>query len=143
MRSILYSGQVRSMPMKLLIDNKKKVVIRPMVYVQEADIKIFLTNSNLLLFLVICVVPNIIWREYGLSVGFNKWQNKTPKFQVICCMHYKVFSRHSVWIKNYGILSLWVKMPYWIVPHSSVLKFRIQYPGFLKHGVLTIISPPI
>ncbi len=41
MMSILYGGQVRSMPPKLLTDNKKNVVIRPMVYVQEADIKIF------------------------------------------------------------------------------------------------------
>ena len=41
MMSILYGGQVRSMPPKLLTDNKKNVVIRPMVYVQESDIKIF------------------------------------------------------------------------------------------------------
>lgn len=41
MMSILYSGQVRSMPPKLLTDNKKNVVIRPMVYVQEVDIKSF------------------------------------------------------------------------------------------------------
>ncbi len=60
MRSILYIGHVCSMPLKLLTDNKKKVVIRPVVYVQETDIKIFLTNGNFLLFLVICVVPNII-----------------------------------------------------------------------------------
>lgn len=36
--SILYSGEIRSMPPKLLSDNKKHIVIRPLVYCQEADI---------------------------------------------------------------------------------------------------------
>lgn len=36
--SILYSGQIRSMPPKLLSDNKKHIVIRPLAYCQEKDI---------------------------------------------------------------------------------------------------------
>lgn len=36
--SIFYNGDVRSMPPKLLSDNKKHIVIRPMCYVQENDI---------------------------------------------------------------------------------------------------------
>lgn len=36
--SMLYNGDIRSMPPKLLSDNKKHIVIRPMCYVQEADI---------------------------------------------------------------------------------------------------------
>jgi len=36
--SIFYSGEIKSMPPKLLSDNKKHVVIRPLVYCQEADI---------------------------------------------------------------------------------------------------------
>ncbi|MBI5449727.1 MAG: tRNA 2-thiocytidine(32) synthetase TtcA [Gammaproteobacteria bacterium] len=36
--SILYSGEVRSMPPKLLTDNKRHIVIRPLVYCQERDI---------------------------------------------------------------------------------------------------------
>jgi tRNA 2-thiocytidine biosynthesis protein TtcA len=36
--SILYNGDVRSMPPKLLSDNKKHILIRPMCYVQERDI---------------------------------------------------------------------------------------------------------
>lgn len=36
--SILYSGEVRSMPPKLLTDNKRHVVIRPLAYCQEQDI---------------------------------------------------------------------------------------------------------
>lgn len=39
--SILYNGEIRSMPPKLLSDNKKHVVIRPLVYCQEADIAEF------------------------------------------------------------------------------------------------------
>ena len=36
--SILYSGTVRSMPPKLLSDNKKHIVIRPLAFCQEKDI---------------------------------------------------------------------------------------------------------
>lgn len=36
--SILYNGQVKSMPPKLLSDNKKHIVIRPLAYCQESDI---------------------------------------------------------------------------------------------------------
>lgn len=36
--SIMYNGSMSGMPPKLLSDNKKHIVIRPMCYVQEADI---------------------------------------------------------------------------------------------------------
>lgn len=36
--SIFYNGDIRSMPPKLLSDNKKHIVIRPMCYIQESDI---------------------------------------------------------------------------------------------------------
>ncbi len=36
--SILYNGEIRSMPPKLLSDNKKHIVIRPLAYCQENDI---------------------------------------------------------------------------------------------------------
>jgi len=36
--SVLYSGAIRSMPPKLLTDNKRNIVIRPLAYCQEADI---------------------------------------------------------------------------------------------------------
>lgn len=39
--SILYNGEIRSMPPKLLSDNKKHILIRPLVYCQEADIASF------------------------------------------------------------------------------------------------------
>lgn len=36
--SILYNGQIRSMPPKLLSDNQKHIVIRPLAFCQERDI---------------------------------------------------------------------------------------------------------
>lgn len=39
--SILYNGEIRSMPPKLLSDNKKHIVIRPLAYCQENDIAEF------------------------------------------------------------------------------------------------------
>lgn len=39
--SILYNGEIRSMPPKLLSDNKKHVIIRPLAFCQETDIAAF------------------------------------------------------------------------------------------------------
>ena len=39
MMSILYSGQIRSMPPKLLTQSQKQIVIRPLVFCQEKDIQ--------------------------------------------------------------------------------------------------------
>lgn len=44
--SILYNGQIRSMPPKLLTDNKKQIVIRPMVYCQEVDIAAYANEQE-------------------------------------------------------------------------------------------------
>ena len=50
MMSILYNGDIRSMPPKLLSDTKKHILIRPMCYVQEADI---ITYANAAAFPII------------------------------------------------------------------------------------------
>ncbi len=44
--SIFYNGEVRSMPPKLLTDNKKHIVIRPLAYVQEKDIVQYATERK-------------------------------------------------------------------------------------------------
>lgn len=43
MMSVLYNGEIKSMPPKLLSDNKRHVLIRPLAYCQEADISAFAT----------------------------------------------------------------------------------------------------
>ena len=44
--SMMYSGQIRSMPPKLLTDNKRHILIRPMVYCQEKDIIEYTKERN-------------------------------------------------------------------------------------------------
>lgn len=44
--SILYNGELRSMPPKLLSDNKRHIVIRPLAYCQERDIIVFAEEQN-------------------------------------------------------------------------------------------------
>jgi tRNA 2-thiocytidine biosynthesis protein TtcA len=44
--SIFYNGEIRSMPPKLLSDNKKHIVIRPLVYCQENDIIAFANEQQ-------------------------------------------------------------------------------------------------
>jgi tRNA 2-thiocytidine biosynthesis protein TtcA len=46
MMSILYNGSISGMPPKLLSDNGKHIVIRPMCYVQEKDIIQFATEQQ-------------------------------------------------------------------------------------------------
>lgn len=45
MMSMLYNGDIRSMPPKLLSDNKKHIVIRPLCYAQEKDIITYATEQ--------------------------------------------------------------------------------------------------
>jgi tRNA 2-thiocytidine biosynthesis protein TtcA len=44
--SILYNGEIKSMPPKLLSDNKKHIVIRPLAYCQESDIAEFAKHMS-------------------------------------------------------------------------------------------------
>lgn len=44
--SIMYSGEIKSMPPKLLSDNKKHIVIRPLAYCQENDIIEYAKEQN-------------------------------------------------------------------------------------------------
>ncbi len=43
--SMFYNGDIRSMPPKLLSDNKKHIVIRPLCYAQEKDIMSYATEQ--------------------------------------------------------------------------------------------------
>jgi tRNA 2-thiocytidine biosynthesis protein TtcA len=44
--SILYNGQIQSMPPKLLSDDKKNVVVRPMSYCQESDLTAYAKEQS-------------------------------------------------------------------------------------------------
>ena len=44
--SICYSGEIRSMPPKLLSDDKQNMVIRPLIYCQEKDLKQYAELMN-------------------------------------------------------------------------------------------------
>lgn len=44
--SIMYNGQIKSMPPKLLSDDKRNILIRPMVYCQEQDIAQYAMLKN-------------------------------------------------------------------------------------------------
>lgn len=45
--AMLYNGEIRSMPPKLLSDNKKNIVIRPLIYCQEQDIMQYAKQQQL------------------------------------------------------------------------------------------------
>lgn len=79
MMSILYNGDIRSMPPKLLSDNKKHILIRPMCYVQEADI---ITYANIQEFPIIpCTLcgsqDNLARKRIGNLI--NQLSEENPK----------------------------------------------------------------
>jgi tRNA 2-thiocytidine biosynthesis protein TtcA len=79
MMSILYNGDLRSMPPKLLSDNKKHIVIRPMCYVQEHDI---ITYANEQKFPIIpCTLcgsqENLARKRIGRLI--DQWAEENPK----------------------------------------------------------------
>ena len=90
--SILYSGEIRSQPPKLITNDRKHIVIRPLAYCQEKDIARYAAEQNF---------PIIPCGECGNQVKLNAcscqkvikaispW--KIPRFQVMLCMHYKLF----------------------------------------------------
>ena len=85
MMSILYNGDIRSMPPKLLSDNKKHIVIRPLCYVQEKDIITFAQEQSYPI--IPCTLcgsqENLMRKKINLLT-------KTPKYQVRSCMRCKV-----------------------------------------------------
>lgn len=44
--SVLYSGEIRSQPPKLITDDRKHILIRPMAYCQEKDIGLYAKKQN-------------------------------------------------------------------------------------------------
>lgn len=44
--SVFYGGHIRAMPAKLLSDSKEHILIRPLAYCQEQDIKLFSTEQG-------------------------------------------------------------------------------------------------
>lgn len=44
--SILYSGEIRSQPPKLITDDRKHILIRPLAYCQEKDIALYAKEQN-------------------------------------------------------------------------------------------------
>lgn len=77
--SMMFNGRIRSMPPKLLSDSKEHIVIRPMCYVQEKDIKAF---SDLMQFPIIpCNLcgsqPNLMRQK--VKGILKEWTALNPK----------------------------------------------------------------
>lgn len=76
--NIFYNGQLKTMPPKLISDDKKHIVIRPLSYIAESDLKIYSQ---------ICKFPIIPCNFCGKQEGLKRkevnklikeWENKNP-----------------------------------------------------------------
>lgn len=56
---MFYGGKLKGMPPKLMSDDGKHIVIRPLAYAREKDIERFAQAKNFLLFRVIFVALNL------------------------------------------------------------------------------------
>lgn len=56
--NMFYGGKMKGMPPKLMSDDGKHIVIRPLAYCREKDIVRFAEAKAFLSFLVICAVRN-------------------------------------------------------------------------------------
>ena len=59
--NMFYGGKMKSMPPKLISDDGKQIVIRPLTYCKEKTLKNMLSRKNFRLFLVIYVAHNQIF----------------------------------------------------------------------------------
>lgn len=77
--SVMFNGQIRTMPPKLLTDSKDLVVIRPMCYVQEQDIKAF--AKQMAFPIIPCTLcgsqPNLMRQK--VKTLLNDWAKDNPK----------------------------------------------------------------
>ena len=82
MMSIFYNGDIRSMPPKLLSDNKKHIVIRPMCYIQEADIIQYAKEQDFPI--IPCTLCGSQENDHAINRPVNRRKPQNTKQYVAC-----------------------------------------------------------
>ena len=79
MMSIMFNGRIKTMPPKLLTDTKEHIVIRPLCYIQEQDIKRY--AKLMALPIIPCTLcgtqPNMMRQK--VKNWLNEWTQMNPK----------------------------------------------------------------
>jgi tRNA 2-thiocytidine biosynthesis protein TtcA len=76
--NIFYTGKLKAMPPKLLSDNKKNVVIRPMAYCREKDITRFAEYKNFpIIPCNLCGSQENLQRQ-AMKAMLNQWDKQFP-----------------------------------------------------------------
>ena len=99
--SICYSGAVRSMPPKLLTDDKKHIVIRPLAYCQEKDIARFAQLMEYPIVTCSMYCPSVGTRKdmADLIAGLAAKNPKVPSniLHAISNIHPSQMMDHNLW----------------------------------------------
>ncbi len=76
--NIFYTGKLKAMPPKLLSDNKKNIVIRPMAYCREKDITRFAEYKNFpIIPCNLCGSQENLQRQ-AMKAMLNQWDKQFP-----------------------------------------------------------------
>ncbi len=76
--NIFYTGKLKAMPPKLLSDDKKNIVIRPMAYCREKDIARFAEYKNFpIIPCNLCGSQENLQRQ-AMKTMLNQWDNQFP-----------------------------------------------------------------
>lgn len=104
--NMFYGGKLKSMPPKLISDDGKQIVIRPLAYCKEKDIEKYAQAKHFRLFRAICVVLNPIcsakWSKKCCKNGIAN----IPDVSKLCLVQYKILCHHICVIRIYLTLKI-------------------------------------
>jgi len=76
--NMFYGGRLKSMPAKLISDNREHVIIRPLAYCQESDIEKYASTMDFpIIPCNLCGSQENLQRK-NIKVMLNDWQNRFP-----------------------------------------------------------------
>jgi tRNA 2-thiocytidine biosynthesis protein TtcA len=138
--SILYNGEIRSMPAKLLSDSKKQIVIRPLVYCQEKDIAAYAQEQNFpIIPCNLCGSQENLARQKikQLITTLAQENPKIPSNMLHALSHVKPSQLLDEKLFAFKLLEQQLSLPN---TESSTMPQNSEYIPFVDEGVVSLLA---